>query len=652
MSLKFKAVVFSVGGLVVSALAVAVMAYFAMERNAASIDRDETSRAIALASQSLEEIGGRMAGHAALLAINPRVIDVIAKADRAEMEKVFVETLAELRKADPTVSLMEASDVSGKILIRGHNPSRAGDDKSKEPGFMAALRGNLHKSLTISPTSHEASFIAVRPVRAANGDLVGALNIGARLRTDMAEELKRGTGLDVVLMVNGTATAMTFKNRDLKDIAALPALIGTTSAKDAPGEMVSLFGADYLARSLKLNSDNGHALAVMALKDRSTHYRNMKEFVSRFALDLTIMLGLFVPLLVYCVSRVMRRVVTLTNATTKIADGDLEFPVPGTDAKDEIGQLSRAVLVFRQSSQKAQALEIEGSMAQQRNSEQRLAEMRKVADDLEKMIGVVSEALAGNASDLTRTATGLEKLSIQAHAESGTATDAAQQAADDARSVSAASNELSASIAEIGHQIGQASTVTAQAVCEAEGVKAMVTTLNAATTRIGEVVTLISSIAEQTNLLALNATIEAARAGEAGKGFAVVAQEVKQLASQTAKAIGDIDGQINAVQDATLSVSSGILAVSGTIGQMSDIASSIAAAVQQQNAATGEIARSISGAADRSREAELAGSNVAEAVMKVKSEAAMLGTVSAKISERSSELQSRVANVLQTIRAA
>jgi methyl-accepting chemotaxis protein len=108
----------------------------------------------------------------------------------------------------------------------------------------------------------------------------------------------------------------------------------------------------------------------------------------------------------------------------------------------------------------------------------------------------------------------------------------------------AASEHLQASIKEISQQVSTSNDIAQKALDEANKTNELVSGLSGAASTIGEVVNMIKDIAEQTNLLALNATIEAARAGEAGKGFAVVALEVKELATQTAKATEQIAGQI------------------------------------------------------------------------------------------------------------
>ena len=121
--------------------------------------------------------------------------------------------------------------------------------------------------------------------------------------------------------------------------------------------------------------------------------------------------------------------------------------------------------------------------------------------------------------------------------------------------------------------------------------------MSEASGQIEKVVGLINDIAAQTNLLALNATIEAARAGEAGKGFAVVANEVKSLASQTARATDEIKTQVTEIQNASVNAVKAIGGITKSINDINDGAAGIAAAVEEQGAATNEIARNVQQAA-------------------------------------------------------
>ena len=177
----------------------------------------------------------------------------------------------------------------------------------------------------------------------------------------------------------------------------------------------------------------------------------------------------------------------------------------------------------------------------------------------------------------------------QAAGQASRATDEAGTVAANVQAVAASAEELAVSAREISSQVGQAVKISTQAVTQARQTNEIVSGLSDAAAKIGEVVALIQRIAAQTNLLSLNATIEAARAGEAGRGFAVVAQEVKTLATETAKATDQIAAQITQSQAAATRAVDAISGIASTIADINDISAAIANAIEQQSGVTVEI---------------------------------------------------------------
>ncbi len=164
----------------------------------------------------------------------------------------------------------------------------------------------------------------------------------------------------------------------------------------------------------------------------------------------------------------------------------------------------------------------------------------------------------------------------------------------------AATEEMSANIADIGQRARQSLSITHQAVLDAGEMNEAVVRLREATGSIGKVVGMIADIAAQTNLLALNATIEAARAGEAGRGFAVVAAEVKSLATQTASATQDIAGQIAELAASAEACGTHAAAIAATVDAIRLDSEAISEAVTQQSKVTASIAHDAAMVADSS----------------------------------------------------
>jgi methyl-accepting chemotaxis protein len=188
-------------------------------------------------------------------------------------------------------------------------------------------------------------------------------------------------------------------------------------------------------------------------------------------------------------------------------------------------------------------------------------------------------------------------------------------------------------------------------VAEAKAADACIAGLAEAATRIGDVVRLIGDIAGRTNLLALNATIEAARAGEAGRGFAVVAGEVKTLATQTAKATGEIGAQIGAMQGATQQAVAALRSIGTTIEHMNAIATTVAGAVEQQGAATREIARAVQHAAAGTAEVDANMAALTEAMQLTGAQAGEVLGAAGELTGQSATLSEEVGAFLREMEA-
>ncbi len=175
--------------------------------------------------------------------------------------------------------------------------------------------------------------------------------------------------------------------------------------------------------------------------------------------------------------------------------------------------------------------------------------------------------LGVRSTDLQSTAEQLHMMAEQSGRQAATVARVTQAAGAGVSRIATEAEQLAASIGQITHQVVQSTTMTSKAVTDARRTDSIVRALADAAHKVGDVVGLISNIAAQTNLLTRNATIEAARAGDAGRGFAVVAAEVKSLATQTARATGEITGQIGEIQHATGDAVAAIQEITGTIEQ-------------------------------------------------------------------------------------
>jgi methyl-accepting chemotaxis protein len=341
----------------------------------------------------------------------------------------------------------------------------------------------------------------------------------------------------------------------------------------------------------------------------------------------------------------------LASVMKRLADGDTSARIPATQARDQIGEMARTVIVFRDSMIEREQLarsQAEASRAREQRSDTIASTISQFKHSVENALSQLRSA----SMKLENSSADLNKAADTVASEADTAKSRVAAASENVTAAASSIEELAVSISEISSQAAKSTDVAGRAVSEARRTVTTMSELGSAATRIGEVVGLIQAIAGQTNLLALNATIEAARAGESGKGFAVVAAEVKSLAAQTAKATEEIAEQIGSIQSAAADASQAIEKVNAIIREMSAIATMVAATVDQQNSAVASIAEGVSRASGEARMGADAMGRVTGVATDARSTASGVKDLADSVAVEAEGLEAQVRQFLSKVHAA
>jgi len=299
---------------------------------------------------------------------------------------------------------------------------------------------------------------------------------------------------------------------------------------------------------------------------------------------------------VFVLRRVLRPLRGAVAALNGLTAGRLNTPVPEPRGRDEVADLLRATLRYRETALAAAAMQAESECFAREAERARSAALHEIAELIEKESALAVERVAERSAALSRLAGEMTEAAERAAGTAGEAASLAGDSRSGAEAAATATGELASAVGEVSSQMARAGSATRSAVELAERARGVFDQLQASMGQIGEVSRLIGDIAGRTHLLALNATIEAARAGEAGKGFAVVATEVKNLAGQTARSTGEIASRIAAVDGSAREAMEVMRGISEAVSQIDQVAAAVAAAIEEQSATAREIARAVDGA--------------------------------------------------------
>jgi methyl-accepting chemotaxis protein len=502
----------------------------------------------------------------------------------------------------------------GAAVLTGYRGMATVRDQSELAILIGELDGNLHETrtlvMTMLATAGSGGQAATRDEVAANtarnDDLVRRLESLTRDDPTFAERVRE-------------VTRLRDEHRRVREQQVLPRLAEgqVASAREA------VLGPQFETYS-RMRKVLG-SLAADAQRAAEQSWLDARRLLVATSVAAAALTLLIVAGLTRITAAPLRQLATVAD---RIAEGDLDVPMPPPGRRDELGLLTEAFIrmigSLRTMSAVARRIADQDLTVQVQPQSPR----DQLGQAFATMVGTLrlsTARLSESVNTLAATASEILAATTQVAsgaAETGTAiaqtTTTVEEVKQTAQLASQKARQVSDS-AQKATQVGQAGRQSVSAAIEGmrhiqgqmESIAETVVRLSEHSQSIGEIIAAVNDLAEQSNLLAVNAAIEAAKAGEHGRGFSVVAQEVRSLAEQSRQATAQVRGILHDIQKSTTAVvlateqgskaveagmrqsteaGDAIAQLSGTVNEAAQAATQIAASSQQQLVGTDQVA--------------------------------------------------------------